>query len=396
MNVFVIPSWYPSEGNWLNGIFIKEQTLWIAEDYPAINFGISLWGQNDDKLLLHTKMPFSAIQKLIHTPRPFTNSLKANVCEYFHPAYSFHYRIKEGNIKAKISSCFQNLKKFETTYGKVDLIHAHVNYPAGYIAYELSKRLDIPYLITEHMSPFPQKYHLNKEKELRNEIAEAMLNASSLIAVSSYLKERIKDTLPTCNPIVIPNFICTPKNIDVKKNENLTFCYANSIAQNKGIKELLEAWSLLENQNCLLKIAGTGPYFKEAQQFASSLTFKNSIEWLGQLSKEEVMLLMQKSHCHILTSYSESFGVAYIEAMAAGIPSIAAPFGGPKDIIKSNTGVFTKDIRATDIAEKIQWFIENRSRFNTDSIISEFKEKYSVVAVAPSILKLYEDAINSR
>ena len=55
MNIFTIPSWYPSKLNPAWGIFCKEQAEALAKVFPDSNFGVSLWGQNNDNTLLCAK-----------------------------------------------------------------------------------------------------------------------------------------------------------------------------------------------------------------------------------------------------------------------------------------------------------------------------------------------------
>ncbi|UII23070.1 glycosyltransferase [Fulvivirga ligni] len=392
MNVFVIPSWYPSESNWLNGIFIKVQTLSLAKHYPDSKFAISLWGQNDEDYLLYVKKPISSFRKLLKSSSPDESALLPNVKEYFTPAFSFHQRIKGGNIKKKIEANIFNLSQFQIHSGKVDVIHAHINYPAGVIARELSKKFKIPYILTEHMAPFPQKYHLDASGKMLPEIAESMRDASKLLVVSNYLKEQIDASVPGCNIEVVPNFINTPTDTLFTKESKTTFCYANSIAKKKGIEELIRAWALVDQPNCQLKIAGSGPDLAAMQELSESIGSKNPIIWMGELSKKEVLELMQTSDCHILTSKLESFGVSYIEAMAAGIPSIAAPFGGPLDIINPGTGRLVKDLSAEAIANEIKWFIQHKDQFKADEIKAHFSNFYSSEALVPRIMQIYQSA----
>jgi glycosyltransferase involved in cell wall biosynthesis len=106
---------------------------------------------------------------------------------------------------------------------KIDIIHAHVSYPAGYIAYLLSKEFDIPYVITEHMSPFPFPEYI-KDKKVINELNISLYNASKIIAVSEDLKKDIEQ-YGFKNIEVIPNFIDETRYRVEDKIQNTKFTF---------------------------------------------------------------------------------------------------------------------------------------------------------------------------
>ena len=49
--------------------------------------------------------------------------------------------------------------------GPADVIHAHVGFPGGAVARALSAEHGIPYVVTEHMSPFPLPALLRKSRK---------------------------------------------------------------------------------------------------------------------------------------------------------------------------------------------------------------------------------------
>jgi glycosyltransferase involved in cell wall biosynthesis len=48
---------------------------------------------------------------------------------------------------------------------------------------------------------------------------------------------------------------------------------------------------------------------------------------------------LHQSHCLVLPSEVETFGLALVEAMACGLPVIATRCGGPEDIVTDETGI---------------------------------------------------------
>ncbi|ELR70377.1 glycosyl transferase, group 1 [Fulvivirga imtechensis AK7] len=396
MNIFIIPSWYPSESNPLNGIFVKEQTLLMAQHYPDINFGISRWGQNDESFLLHSQQVMRNIRKILNKQTAFDHLLLENVSEFFSPAYSWHQSITKGNIKGKIKACLNNLRHFEQKFGKADIIHAHVSYPAGYIAQQLSKITGIPYVITEHMAPFPQKYHLTKTGTLKPEILEAINKAHKVIAVSADLKKMMRQYCVYNRPLVIPNFIQIAPPIKKAPSKKIfRFIVLSGMIERKAIDQLLNAIDIAtkSNKKIHFTLVGDGPLLNKLEQKGTDLNLDKYLTWTGFKPRSEITNLLLESNAHILVSHYDSFGVAYIEAMAMGLPSIAAAIGGPLDIIDENTGVLVKEVKPELIAEKILWMVDNYQQFEAKTIRKSFEERFSVEAVAPKIRSVYESLL---
>ena len=66
MNVFFVPSWYPSKNDPLVGHFFKDQAIGLTKTFPDLNIGVSIWGQNDERLLLWASEPFKSMGKVIN------------------------------------------------------------------------------------------------------------------------------------------------------------------------------------------------------------------------------------------------------------------------------------------------------------------------------------------
>lgn len=398
MNVFVIPSWYPSQHNALNGIFIKDQVMGMAKMYPDINFGVSTWGQNDEKFLLYSREPLKSIRKLLKAHRQVNQQICPNVQEYFTPAYSFTDKLFSGNIKRTVEANIKNFEIFQSQFGKPDLIHAHVCYKAGYIAQQISRKFNVPYILTEHMGPFPQKYHLDKKGSLLPSIKESIEKADTLIAVSSDLSEVMRSYGIANDIEVIPNFI---DHISTSKQkisgDKFSFITISGMSLGKGMKELLYGISIALRSDTKLHftMVGGGPDLDYLKSLSVELNISKNITWTGMVAKKHVSSYLANAQAHILVSHYDSFGVAYIEAMAHGLPSIAAALGGPRDIIDEQTGVLIDQVEPELIADQILWMKGNYHHFDQKEIVTSFQERFSTQAVAPQIRKVYERLILS-
>ncbi len=397
MNIFHIASWYPSPQHPITGIFIKEQIEILAREFPEHNFGISSWGQNDERLLLWTKDHFRNIRKIIGASALEQNQEKysKNLVYYFSPAFTWTWNFMNGNIKSVLKHNLFNYQRFQSEFGKVDIIHAHVAFPAGFIAMNLSKKLSLPYIITEQMSPFPFKYFVNHGKLSRRIEAPYKYSACN-IAVSEGLKDKMK-----ANGIevgkVIYNYVDSEYFTTIEKRSTGEFVFFSlgRLVPQKGMDILLKAFKnvLSETPDVLLKIGGDGSGWEEYQELSKSLELKDKIEWLGELTRPAVKEHMQSCDAFVLASRHESMGIVFAEALACGKPVIGTRCGGPENIIKENNGYLVQRENVAELTKAMIKMIQSHERFNPKKIRQDFDVRFSDKVICPQIIEVYEEIL---
>ena len=82
-----------------------------------------------------------------------------------------------------------------------------------------------------------------------------------------------------------------------------------------------------------LRIVGAGPELDSLRSLAEQLRVKEQVEFLGSVSEDEVVALLSAADAFVLASRFEPLGVAYMEAMALGLPTIGTDAGGVGEII---------------------------------------------------------------
>jgi glycosyltransferase involved in cell wall biosynthesis len=87
-------------------------------------------------------------------------------------------------------------------------------------------------------------------------------------------------------------------------------------------------------------VIGDGPERPGLERLAERLGVADRVEWLGQLDHERALHELARCHAMALPSVDEAFGVAYVEALACGVPAIAAAGeGGPEEIAAAAEGL---------------------------------------------------------
>jgi glycosyltransferase involved in cell wall biosynthesis len=276
----------------------------------------------------------------------------------------------------------------------VDIIHAHVSYPGGYIASLLSREFGIPYVLTEHMSPFPFP-GLMRNGSPRNEISEAFDNASATIAVSKSLAERIA-SFGYQTPKVIPNVIDERRfQIGDPSRKKFVFFTLGGLSSQKGIDVLLQSiakWNPPPDQ-FEFRIGGDGPQRSEYKKLADKLRVSDRVRWLGPVSRDDAPRLFQECHAFVMPSRHETFGVVFAEAIASGKPIIATKCGGPESIANDSNGILVEIGDVQGLVTAMKDVAKDIESYSPDAIRLDFMNRFSRQAVVPQLLSVYEDSI---
>ena len=108
-------------------------------------------------------------------------------------------------------------------------------------------------------------------------------------------------------------------------------------------------------------IVGDGPERRNLEQLARQLGVRERVHFHGQLPHERALEVARAADVFVLPSTDEAFGVAYIEAMAAGVPAIGRRGEpGPEEIAAMGGGMLRTD--GPDLADLIRRALDDRER----------------------------------
>lgn len=399
MNIFVIPSWFPSSDAPTCGQFSLDQVEGIGEMYPSFNFCISTWGQQEESNLIRAKEPAKNFKKILRfrQKQSFQRNISSNIYEMYTPALTWTRKIFSGNIRNITKANFYNFELFQKYHSRIDVIHAHVAFPAGYVAMHLSEKFNIPFIITEHLDPFPTKIFTNRSGGLSSYIENPLKNASMVIVENKKLFNNIASfgiEKITCIPNMVNQNIFIPAK-NPAKNKHFTFLYVGDMIDRKGITYLLKSISLLNTSSIKFRFCGIGEKLKEYKSFSELLKIDHTITWRAYLTRSEIITEFQKCDAFILPSLSENLGMVLLEAIACGKPVIATKCGGPEAIVNNNNGLLAEVGDSEDLAKKIHWMIRNYHTYDPKIIREDFLDRFSRPVVSAQIVELYRQIVYS-
>jgi glycosyltransferase involved in cell wall biosynthesis len=123
----------------------------------------------------------------------------------------------------------------------------------------------------------------------------------------------------------------------------------------KNVQTILEACALLAARGRAFRlfVAGEGFLRDELESLARRLNIADRVHWLGHRGNPE--RLLQACDVFLLASIGEAFGLVLCEAMACGIPVIAADSGGIVEIVRDGeTGLLVAPRDAHAFADAIE------------------------------------------
>ncbi|MBY2994264.1 glycosyltransferase family 4 protein [Rhizobium leguminosarum] len=124
---------------------------------------------------------------------------------------------------------------------------------------------------------------------------------------------------------------------------------------------LAKALRLIEDRPWTLAVIGDGPMRQEVQALFAD--FPGRIEWLGERNAIEIAELLGRGGLYVWPGCGEAYGLAYLEAQAAGLPVVAQETAGVPAVVEAGvTGLLTPEGDVAAYAEAVAALLDERQR----------------------------------
>lgn len=218
----------------------------------------------------------------------------------------------------------------------------------------------------------------------------------------------IRDFRPKINGPWLRKKLKLPENVKIILHASrITDRKHEDILKEKGITTLLEAFSPLaaKNPDLVVVIAVAKPPKKFKDQFENALKKLDGYIQLNnltgrvvhkQFSLSDMPKVFDESDLFVLASENETFGLAYIEAMACGTPTIGTNIGGIPEIITDNyDGFLVETNNPSLLAQKIEKLLydENMRRDFIKNGLKTVKRKFSTERQFGLLFKRFEKIV---
>ena len=173
-----------------------------------------------------------------------------------------------------------------------------------------------------------------------------------VILISEYVREflpagnRIRKTWLIENPVADSYF-----DIERSFEPGRIFC-CSRIRPLKNILGMIKAFASIAEQfpDSQLRIAGApeAAYLETCKQQVEDDGIRDKVHFLGNINIKDVQVELSKANCLVVPSFQENVPLSIAEAMAAGVPVVAAKVGGIPEMVRDGRTGLLVDPHDTD------------------------------------------------
>lgn len=288
----------------------------------------------------------------------------------------------------------------------LQLLHVHYAIPHASAAYMAKKILEaegrhIPVITTLHGTDITL---VGRDKTYAPVVAFSINQSDAITAVSNNLRDETYQYFKIEKPIeVIHNFVDVErfnrkpidafKKVIAPEGERILL-HASNFRKIKRVQDVVKIFNTVRKEvPSKLLFVGDGPERATAESLCRELQVCDDVRFVGKQEQMEDILAI--ADLFLLTSEYESFGLAALEAMAAGVPVISTNAGGlPEIMIQGKVGYMGA------VGD-----VEAMSRYAVDILgneerLKEFKAAaaghayaFDIKNIVPLYEKLYEDVM---
>lgn len=366
-------SWYPVPENPTHGIFVQRHARAVS--------------------LLHDV----AVIYCTGTERENEKDLNTESKE-FSEYIRFYYKKGKspiGKLLALRTLYKQAFEQLVKVWGKPDIIHLNVIFPAGLFALKLAEANKIPLVITEHWTgylPEDGSYQGMIKRYFTKRITSA---ASAICPVTKHLATAMQSHGLRGNYFIVPNVVDTASFTPSAKNEqgHTIFLHLSSFDERqKNPKSIIDAFKKVygTNPSTSLIMAGDGENIGELKEYAGN---HPAIRFYFRPTGDDVVRLYQKSDVIVLNSNYENLPVVLLEAMSCGLPVISSNVGGIGEYVDDKIGILFSPPSVNALTDAMLRFISRKEQFNSAFIRESAVRYFSRPQIAQAYSDIYKKVL---
>ncbi len=233
----------------------------------------------------------------------------------------------------------------------------------------------------------------------------AVRRADVVVATSRYSRDRIVQAygIPPDKVLVVPEPIdlatwaataSEEAAVPIEPPAVLTVAH---MYPRKNLGTLLRAYASLRDAGVPFQgwMVGEGPSRRAWERLRDRLGLRDRVTFLGTVSRRELIHRYRTASLFCLPSRQEGFGIVFLEAMASGLPIVAARAAAvPETVAEGEVGLLTDPDDPEGLAGALQRLLENGALRRALGAAGRRRvEDYRAARVAQQFLVSVRDAL---
>ena len=332
MRVVVVAEYYPSPAQPALGIWAHRQAL-AARAAGADVRVIVLHRALPTRAELASRRPAAIARSLTQPLRERRDGLDVIRVPFVAPPRPLAYGAWSVFAAGPLAIALRRLRR-SFPY---DLVHAHYAAPAGDAV--LRARAGAPMVVSTHGGDVLGV--VERWPRLGAPAVRRALRAATLVlANSAGIEERCRRLGATATRVVHLGTDLPPRIAPPSSASQLVT--VGDLVARKRHADVLEALGRLGESHPDLRwvVVGDGPDRAGLERRAAQLGLRERVDFRGALAPADALTAARAGAVFVLPSVDEAFGVAYVEAMAGGVPAVGcAGEPGPEEIAACGPGL---------------------------------------------------------
>jgi glycosyltransferase involved in cell wall biosynthesis len=295
---------------------------------------------------------------------------------------------------------WQNLDQYNLLH-----VHAIFSYPST-IGMMIARIKNIPYINRPlgQLCTWSLQQSQRKKQIYLNLVERSNVNHAQRLHFTTEQEKQEASTLELeASSFILPHGITLPPfkpkaHHQLRENLNLSadepiILFMSRLHEKKGLEYLIPALGKLKEKRFTFVLAGNGTpeYETHITQLIQAAKITNRTYRSGFISGEQKTLFLQGSDLFVLTSHSENFGVAVLEAMAAGLPVLITPGVALASVVRQHQLGYITDLDTQMIASQLQSCLENPTQLERlrDRAREFILKHYTWEQIAGQLIEIY-------
>ena len=289
---------------------------------------------------------------------------------------------------------------------KLDLLHVHYAIPHASAAYMAQRILEthgrrVPFITTLHGTDITL---VGRDPSFEPVITFAIEHSNAVTAVSESLKKDTYAHFPVKRDIdVIPNFVCIDQyahrpDADLRaryaRNGEKLLVHVSNFRKVKRVDDVVATFERVRGRMpARLLLIGDGPERQRIENTVRGTGYADDVLFLGKMTTPED--IVASCDLFVLSSETESFGLAALEAMACGVPVVSTNTGGTPEVnIEGLSGLLNAVGDVEKMAANAVHILEDpatHERFRQGAL--EVARRFDVEKILPRYEALYAQVL---